>query len=70
MRPTGHIVSPERLEEFRRIYKETYSEDIIAEEAAEMTSRVLALYDILSRPMPAEHPRAPAPQAQRSSEAP
>jgi hypothetical protein len=53
MPPTGHKVSPERLEEFRRIYKEAYGEEISAEEVTAMTHQLLALYRLLSRPLPA-----------------
>lgn len=38
MPPTGHKVSPERLEEFRRIYNEASGEEITAEEALEMSA--------------------------------
>jgi hypothetical protein len=72
MPPTGHRVTPERLDEFRRIYIEAYGEEITTGEAVAMTSRLLALYDLLSRPLPgtpAQHPPASSPQDQRSSEA-
>jgi hypothetical protein len=48
MPPTGHDVSPEHLEEFRRIYKETCGEEISVGEASAMTHRLLALYKLLS----------------------
>jgi hypothetical protein len=54
MPPTGHQVSPERLEEFRRIYKEVYGEEITSAEASAMTHRLLALYRLLSRPLPGD----------------
>lgn len=56
MPPTGHKVSPKRLEEFRRIYKEASGEEITAEEALEMTHRLIALYKLLllTRPSPDE----------------
>jgi hypothetical protein len=60
MPPTGHEVSPERLEEFRCIYKETYGEEITIEEAREMTRRLLTLYKILAQPLPGEVSK-PAP---------
>jgi hypothetical protein len=69
---TGNHVSPERLEEFRRIYKEVYGDEITAEEAVAMTTRLLTLYDLLSRPVPgapAQHPPSSSHQDQRSSEA-
>lgn len=72
MPPSGHKVSDERLEEFRRIYKETYGEDLMPQEATEMAHRLLALYELLLRPLPGErasHPPAPEPPAQTSPEA-
>jgi hypothetical protein len=71
MQPTGHKVSPERLEEFRRIYKETYGEEITTAEATEMTHRLLPLYKLLMRPLPSERaqrPPAPQPPAQSAPE--
>lgn len=70
--PAGHNVSDERLEEFRRIYKEAYGEDITKKEASEMSHRLLALYRLLLRPLPdetSEHPPSPEPPAQTSDEA-
>ena len=49
MPPSGHQVSPERLEELRRIYKEVSGEEITAAQASEMAHRVLALYKFLSQ---------------------
>ena len=54
MPPTGHQVSPERLEEFRRLYKETCGEEITTVEAVAMTHRLLALYKLIMRPLPEE----------------
>jgi hypothetical protein len=70
---TAHQVSPERLEEFRRIYKETYGEEISVGEASAMTHRLIALYKLLSQPLPDEvssskpAPSPPSP-AQNDSE--
>lgn len=65
MPPTGHQVLPERLEEFRRIYKETCGEEISVGEASAMTHRLLALYKLVSQPLPGEmeqpSPSAPPP---------
>lgn len=72
MPPSGHKVSDERLEEFHRIYKETYGEELTPQEATEMAHRLLALYERLLRPLPGErasHPQAPEPPAQISPEA-
>lgn len=64
MPPSGHKVSDERLEEFRRLYKETYGEEITKAEASEMSHRLLALYSLLMRPLPGEaSPEAPAQSA-------
>jgi hypothetical protein len=52
--PTSHQVSPERLEEFRRIYKDAYGEEITVAEASAMTHRLLALYRHLCQPLPVE----------------
>jgi hypothetical protein len=71
MPPTGHQVSPERLEEFRRIYKEAYEEEITVEEAREMTRRLLTLYKLIMRPYPGEVSNsapAPEPPAQTAPE--
>ncbi|MEY9470867.1 hypothetical protein ABH992_003266 [Bradyrhizobium yuanmingense] len=72
MHITGHQVAPERLKEFRRIYKEVSGEEITTAEASEMTHRLLTLYRLLSHPLPGEiekpeGPRAlsPPPPAQR-----
>lgn len=45
-------ISHDRLEEFRRVYKEDTSENIALAEAREMAQRLLTLYQILSRPLP------------------
>jgi hypothetical protein len=71
MPPTGHQVTPERLEEFRRIYKEAFGEEISSQEATAMTHRLLALYKVLMQPFPSEAsapPRSPLPQAQNAGE--
>ena len=45
-------VSEERLQEFIRIYHEVYGEELTSVEATEMTHRLLALYELLLRPIP------------------
>jgi hypothetical protein len=71
MPPSGHQVSPERLEEFRRIYKEVSGEEITAGEASEMTHRLLALYKLLSQPLKGgDEKPSPSPRQSRSPEAP
>ncbi|MGY3695037.1 aldehyde:ferredoxin oxidoreductase [Bradyrhizobium sp. USDA 3240] len=49
-----HQVSPERLEELRRIYKEISGDEITTEEAREMAHRLLTVYRLISRPLPGE----------------
>lgn len=71
MVPTGHKVAPGRLEELRRIYKEVSGEEITTEEATAMAHRLLALYRLLSRPLPGEiekPPPPPPPPAQSTAE--
>jgi hypothetical protein len=71
MLPTGHQVSPERLEEFRCIYKEAFGEEISTQEAVAMTHRLLALYKALLRPLPSEvaaPARVQLPSAQSANE--
>jgi hypothetical protein len=69
MPPTGHRVSPERLEELRLIFKEVYGEEITNEEASAMTHPLLAVYRLLSQPLQSENekpspsPPPPAPSA-------
>jgi hypothetical protein len=73
MPPTGHQVSDERLEEFRRIYKMTFGEEITTAEAVAMTHRLIALYKLVMRPLPDEtSTSAPAqqPPAQNAPEEP
>ena len=70
MPPAGHAVSDERLEEFRRTYKEVYGEEITKAEAVEMTHRLLALYKLLLRPLPGEpsaHPPEQPPPARNAA---
>jgi hypothetical protein len=46
------FISNERIEEFRRIYKEIYEEEIMEGKARLMALRLLALYGIIARPLP------------------
>jgi hypothetical protein len=50
-------ISDDRLQEFQRIYKETYGHEITLVEAREMAQRLLTLYEIISRPLPGEDGR-------------
>ena len=47
------------IEEFKAAYKEAFGEDITDAEAREMGSRVLWLYELLSKPLPLEKPAVP-----------
>lgn len=69
---TGHRVSLDRLEEFRRIYKESYGQEITTAQASEMTHRLLTLYRLLRQPLPVERAQRPPgqePPAQTAPEA-
>jgi len=64
MPPTGHRVSPERLEEFRRIYKEVSGEEITSAEASAMIHPLLAVYKLLAQPLHGEDEKQfPSPQS-------
>ncbi|MBI4090731.1 MAG: hypothetical protein HY422_01790 [Candidatus Komeilibacteria bacterium] len=65
------MISNERLEEFRRIYKEAYEEEITIEEAREMARRFLVLHRLLRKPLPGDpssHPTVQQPPAHTSGE--
>ncbi|BBZ91353.1 hypothetical protein BRDID11004_75180 [Bradyrhizobium diazoefficiens] len=59
MPPTGHKVSSESLEDFRRIYEEASGEEIATEEATEMAHGLLALFRLISRPLPGGNEKPP-----------
>lgn len=42
------------LQEFIRLYKEEFNEDLPAAEALEMATSLVALYELLSQPLPKE----------------
>ena len=63
-------VSEESLDDFIRIYKEEYGEEITRAEASEMTFRLLTLYELLSKHRPKEGETAPTPPTGRREEAP
>jgi hypothetical protein len=48
------MISNERLEEFQDAYRDDFGADISAEEAREILSRLVTLYDRLRRPFPDE----------------
>ena len=66
--PSGVPISDQRVEEFRRLYKETHGEDIAVAEAREMANRLVVLYRLLMRPLPSENAPSSAPQAQSTPE--
>ena len=43
------------LREFQAIYEEEFGEPISEQEASYMASRLVTLYEALSRPLPSEH---------------
>lgn len=46
------MISNERLEEFQDAYRDDFGADISTEEAREILSRLVTLYDLLRRPFP------------------
>ena len=42
----------ESIDELRRIYKQEFGEELSDADAREMATRVLTLYELLSRPLP------------------
>jgi hypothetical protein len=47
-------ISPERIQEFMRLYKEVYKEEITEDIAREMASRLVELYVMLAQPLPGD----------------
>ncbi len=45
-------VTPEALEEFKRIYRKEFGKEISDEEALEMAQRVLVFFSLIYRPLP------------------
>jgi hypothetical protein len=48
----GVMISDNRIEEFRRVYKESFGEEPSVAETREMANRLVALYTLLMRPLP------------------
>jgi hypothetical protein len=48
------MISDTRLREFQEAYKQDFGEQITLEQAREMLSRLVALYEALARPLPEE----------------
>ena len=47
-------LTDQRIAEFRKIYQETYGEQISLEDARAMALRLIELYRLLMRPLPEE----------------
>ena len=47
-------VTDEALQEYRRLWRKEFGEDITLEEARDITTRLLALYEALCMPLPEE----------------
>ena len=47
-------ISNKRLREFQEAYKKEFNEEVSLEESREMLTRVVTLYQLLSRPLPGE----------------
>jgi hypothetical protein len=65
-------ISDERIEEFRRIYRKAYGEDISVGDARAMAHRLMAMYRLLMQPLPGEpsaHPPSSESPAQTPDEA-
>ncbi len=54
--------SDKSVAEFKRLYEEWYKEEITMDEAREMASRVMFLYEFLAQPLPSEHNLTPPSQ--------
>jgi hypothetical protein len=61
--PSGVPISDERIEEFRRIYKETYGEEISIANARVMALRLITLYRLLRQPLPGETASSPSEES-------
>lgn len=53
------MISNERVEKLRRIYKEVYGEEISIVDARAMAVRLLVLYRLLMQPLPGEEALPP-----------
>ncbi len=65
--PASVPISDERIEEFQRIYKKVYGEEITIAEARAMAHRLIALYRLLMQPLPGESVSSPAPESSAQS---
>ena len=60
------MISDERMEEFRGIYKKAYGEELAVVEAREMANRLVALDRLIMQPLP-DGTDLPPPQAQSAA---
>lgn len=51
-------ISKEDLDDFKRIYKDEFGEELTEDAASEMASDLLDLYELLMQPLPGEAPPA------------
>jgi hypothetical protein len=63
------MISDERIEEFRNIYRKAYGEELAVTEAREVANRLIALYRLLKQPLPAGNDSPLAPGSQARSDA-
>ena len=48
-------ISDEALEEFAKLYKDEFDEDITKAQASEMAFRLVTFYELLAQKLPEEH---------------
>lgn len=63
-------IPDEALNEFIEIYREEFEEDIDRAEASQMASRLLKLYELLSRKLPNENTSHPKPHDETDEDHP
>lgn len=55
----GNTLSKEAVEEFMRLYKKEYGEDISYDKASEKATKLLRLFKIIYKPIPKEWIKEP-----------
>lgn len=58
----GMQTTEKRLKEFQSLYEQEFGEKLSDEEARAMIHRLMALYQIILRPLPSTLPSAPNPR--------
>jgi hypothetical protein len=53
----------EAIEEFRELYKAEFGKELLLQEAVEMTTRLINLYQLIYRPLPGEIESTTPPSA-------